>query len=306
MLYTAPDQQRNEPARVLLAAREQGKSINEREYRHNDGSLLWALGKVFTLSDEQGQLRGFTVILRNVTGGCVAPLALAKRETELQRLNLEMAAANKELAAANEELTTTNTQLSPVNADMENFIYAASHDLKAPILNIEGLVKVLLKKLPSESFRPEPVQTIIGLISHSVERLKKTIASLMEMNRLQQETDRPVTQVDPHRVVQEVLLDLAHPIAAAGAQIKVDLVGCPSIRFAEKHLRSVVYNCIGNAIKFASPDRVPMGNTLAGNHRGHGIASAGQWLGHGFGQGSAIVFPLSPLARPRGGCGHWS
>ena len=271
-LYTAADGQRDLPAQELRAAREQGKSINEREYRRKDGSLFWALGKVFPLADEQGLLRGFTVILRDVTGTRTVRLALAGRETELLRLNQELAAANEAMAAAseeihtaseevsatNEELTAINAQLSHVNADMENFIYAASHDLKAPILNIEGLVKVLLKKLPPESLRPEPVQEILGLIGHSVERFKKTIASLMEIARLQQESDQPVTQVDPYRVVQEVLLDLAQPIAAAGAQVEVDAAGCPSVRFAEKHLRSVVYNFISNAVKYASPDRVPV------------------------------------------------
>ncbi len=273
------DGQRDATTHELRTAREAGKSITEREYLRKDGSAFWALGKVFPLSDEQGQLRGFTVILRDVTGNRLIRLALAARETELLRLNQKLAATNAELAAANEELaaaneeahtaseevsatneelTATNAQLSHVNADMENFIYAASHDLKAPILNIEGLVKVLRKKLPPESLRPEPVQEIFGLIGNSVDRFKKTIASLMEIARLQQESDQPVTQVDPHRVVQEVLLDLAQPIAAAGARVEADTAGCPTVRFAEKHLRSVVYNFVSNAVKYAAPDRAPV------------------------------------------------
>jgi signal transduction histidine kinase len=84
------------------------------------------------------------------------------------------------------------------------------------------------------------VQEILGLIGNSVERFKKTISIRMEIARLQQESDQPVTQVDPHQVTQEVVLDLAQPIAA-WAQVEVDSAGCPSVRFAEKHLRSVVY-----------------------------------------------------------------
>jgi PAS domain S-box-containing protein len=166
--YTAPEQQRGVHAQELRAAREQGKSINELESRRKDGSVFWALGKVFPLSDEQGQFRGFTVILRDVTGKRLVRLALAGRENELLPLTQELAAANEELAAANEEihaaseevsatneeLMATNAQLSHVNADMENFIYVASHDLKAPILDIEGLVKVLLKSFPRKASAP--------------------------------------------------------------------------------------------------------------------------------------------------------
>jgi signal transduction histidine kinase len=58
-------------------------------------------------------------------------------------------------------------------------------------------------------------------------------------------------------VVREVELDLFQLIAGAGAQVEVDAAACPTFRFAEKHLRSVVYNFISNAIKYASPGRPP-------------------------------------------------
>ncbi len=47
-------------------------------------------------------------------------------------------------------------------------------------------------------------------------------------------------------------------IVASGAQLAVDLSGCPAIHFSEKNLRSVVYNLISNALKYRSPERVPL------------------------------------------------
>ncbi|MBD0260999.1 MAG: PAS domain-containing sensor histidine kinase [Cytophagales bacterium] len=277
-LYTAQDQQQGIPGQQLHAARENAQVLVEREYPRNDGSLFWAAGKVFPLLDEESSLRGFTVILRDVTPARTVRMALAEHELELQRLNQELAAANEELAASNEELATTNEELTAageevsatneeltstnavlahLNGDLENFVYAASHDLKAPILNIEGLLQVLLKKLPTECLQPEPVREILDLIDNSVERFKKTIESLLEIARLQQESDQPVTEVDLHGVVREVELDLFQLITGAGAQVEVDAEACPAIRFAQKHLRSVVYNFISNAIKYASPGRPP-------------------------------------------------
>jgi signal transduction histidine kinase len=92
-------------------------------------------------------------------------LALANQELavaneELAATNEELAAAGEEVSATNEELTSTNSVLAHLNGDLENFVYAASHDLKAPILNIEGLLQVLLKKLPAECLQPQPVREI--------------------------------------------------------------------------------------------------------------------------------------------------
>jgi PAS domain S-box-containing protein len=50
---------------------------------------------------------------------------------------------NEELTATNEELHETNGQLVRTNADLDNLVYTASHNLKSPISNIEGLLALL-------------------------------------------------------------------------------------------------------------------------------------------------------------------
>jgi PAS domain S-box-containing protein len=77
LLYTAQDQQQGLPGQQLHAAREHAQVLHEREHPRKDGSLLWAAGKVFPLLDEENSLRGFTMILRDVTPARSARLALA-------------------------------------------------------------------------------------------------------------------------------------------------------------------------------------------------------------------------------------
>jgi signal transduction histidine kinase len=64
--------------------------------------------------------------------------------------------------------------------------------------------------------------------------------------------------VDVDMVITEVLLDIAPAIKEANAQIDVDVAGCGPIRFAPKHLRSVVYNLLSNAVKYHDPQRPPI------------------------------------------------
>lgn len=177
---------------------------------------------------------------------------------ELATTTEELAAANEEIRAANEELSESNHQLQATNVDLDNFIYTASHDLKAPISNIEGLLQALLAELPPQILASERVGRITSLMGESVERFKKTLVNLTEVVKLQKDNSGEAVSVDLSEVVREVLLDLQPQIASSGARLEVNLTGCPTISFSGKNARSVVYNLLSNALKYGSPQRVPL------------------------------------------------
>ncbi|WP_255650967.1 PAS domain-containing sensor histidine kinase [Cesiribacter sp. SM1] len=156
-----------------------------------------------------------------------------------------------------EEIKEKNAQLVRINNDLDNFIYTASHDLKAPISNIEALLNALLRTLPPESLSLERPKRITSMMQESVERFKKTIANLTEVVKLQKENNGEAVMVELSEVIKDVRLDLEQLIQSAGAEIEVDVADCPCIHFSEKNLRSVVYNLLSNAIKYRAPERVP-------------------------------------------------
>ena len=155
-----------------------------------------------------------------------------------------------------EDLKTKNEQLTQINNDLDNFIYTASHDLKSPITNIEGLLEVLHLELFGENTDQGEVQQIMGLMKSSVERFKKTITSLTDVVKLQQESGAATTVVSLQDIVQEVRLDLEPMLKMTGGSLVVNISSCHIIRFAEKNMRSVVHNLLSNAIKYHSPDRL--------------------------------------------------
>jgi signal transduction histidine kinase len=152
----------------------------------------------------------------------------------------------------------TNGQLTRINVDLDNFIYTASHDLKAPIANIEGLVQTLWRTLPAEMLASERVKRLRTLLQDSVDRFRHTIASLTEVVKLQKENSKEAVVVDLAVGIREVVLDVEPVIQSSGAQVAVDFSDCPAIRFSEKNLRSVVYNLLSNALKYRSPAREPL------------------------------------------------
>ena len=158
---------------------------------------------------------------------------------------------------AEETLKQKNRELIHINNDLDNFIYTASHDLRTPITNIEGLLIILGERLPEVAQQDKGVQQIISMMDLSVSRFKKTIANLSDVVKLQKEQQLDSVQVDLGHIIREVRLDLQNMIRESGAEIEIDLSACSTLRFSKKNLRSIVYNLMSNAIKYRSPKRVP-------------------------------------------------
>ncbi|GGF08401.1 PAS domain-containing sensor histidine kinase [Hymenobacter cavernae] len=175
----------------------------------------------------------------------------------VQELNAELATINQKLQASNAELNESNTQLTRTNVDLDNFIYTASHDLKAPISNIEGLLLALEHALPTAS-RVGEVPYMLTLMQEAIERFKRTITHLTDISRLQKEHDQATEAVQLAVVVEAVRLDLLPLIQQTQAQLEVQVPANLALNFSEKNLRSVVYNLLSNALKYRHPDRVPL------------------------------------------------
>ncbi|WP_062542004.1 chemotaxis protein CheB [Rufibacter tibetensis] len=160
------------------------------------------------------------------------------------------------------KLKDTNAHLLRVIDDLDNFVYTASHDLKAPIHNIEALLRELQLELPNEKSNLEEVQQIMNMMQGAIERFKKTIANLTEITKLQNDHSTDVTTVNLARLVQDVALDLEPMMKETNAQVQVEVSNCPEVSFSEKNLRSIVYNLMSNAVKYRSPERTPVINLL--------------------------------------------
>ncbi|MCX2740917.1 PAS domain-containing protein [Pontibacter anaerobius] len=198
----------------------------------------------------EGKVAGFYTLVNDITEQVQNLLQIEEREKEAQALTKKLAATNEELIAANEQLLRTNL-------DLDNFIYTASHDLKAPIYNIEGLVQVLLESVTTNALPVEETERVRTMIEGSISRFKNTIEHLTEIVKLQKENSQEAVEIDLAEVIHDVVLDLNPQLEAANASLTLDVHSPPPIRFSHKNLRSIVYNLLSNAIKYSSPERTP-------------------------------------------------
>ncbi|OON65275.1 hypothetical protein B0919_24430 [Hymenobacter sp. CRA2] len=203
----------------------------EKQYIRSDGSRWWGLFAGKRLS----------------TGECVEFVLDITASKD----------AEEQLHQSRQQLQVTNEQLRRTNVDLDNFIYTASHDLKAPITNIEGLILALQAQLPDQVQQTYDVVPLLGMMQESVQRFQRTIEYLSDVTKLQKAHEQPVENVSLHPIISDVRQDLQPLITKTGAQVEVAITACPSVPFSVKNLRSVVYNLLSNALKYRHPDRVP-------------------------------------------------
>src|SRR5690606_30255910 len=157
----------------------------------------------------------------------------------------------------NEELMQKNQDLHRGNQDLDNFIYAASPDLKAPISNIEGLLTILTETWPQENLATNYNQRIWGMMHESANRFKKTIATSTHIVRLQSGNSQSASALNISEILNDIILDMKQMIDFSNVTIQMDVGAQLSVFFSKSNLRSILYNLISNAIKYRSPQRPP-------------------------------------------------
>jgi PAS domain S-box-containing protein len=157
-----------------------------------------------------------------------------------------------------QQLEKKNRQLTIINNDLDNFIYTASHDLKAPLINIEGLVKALYKLMNPATKKNPLVPQITEMIQQSIDRFKETIKDLTEVAKVQSENEEDQAEISFKEILNEVKMIIKIDIDESKAIIREDFTEVPTIFFSKKNLRSILYNLISNAIKYRSPERQPV------------------------------------------------
>ncbi|HTL71284.1 MAG TPA: ATP-binding protein [Candidatus Eisenbacteria bacterium] len=225
VFYLEEDRNAGKPEQALAAARKHGKFEDETWRMRKDGSRFWASLVLTAIRDDEGRVRGFLKVTRDLTERRLA-------EERLERLVLER---TKELHARTEDLIEKNQEL-------EQFCHIASHDLQEPLRKILNYSE-MLDAPGNEPFRKDH----LARVRKAAEKMKTLIGGLLDFSRADR-TEGFLT-VDTREILVSVIDDLE---AAKQAQI---LVGpMPVLRADALLLRQLFQNLIANSLKFAKKD----------------------------------------------------
>ncbi len=150
------------------------------------------------------------------------------------------------------ELHKVIHQLKHANADLENYAYAASHDLQEPLRTISSFLQIIRKR--EKNLSKESLEFMNYAID-GAKRMKQLLEGTLSYARINAVSHK-VTPVDLNRVLQRVLQDLSFTINNTNAIIERPN-NLPIVKGYKVLLTQLFQNLLSNAIKFSQEDVQP-------------------------------------------------
>lgn len=149
-----------------------------------------------------------------------------------------------ELKLTQAEINQKNKILERINADLDHFIHAASHDLLAPLSNIETSINIM-NKIPLSDTK---LLDFLKVINTSIKKFRELITDIATIAKVESDMIA-MEMVDLDEIINNIEWSLENKIEAAKAVIARKLE-VKHILFSKKNIRSIIYNLLSNAVKF--------------------------------------------------------
>jgi signal transduction histidine kinase len=179
--------------------------------------------------------------------------AFDQMSAELSRKEFLITRQLKELTSAKRTLEAYSRDLESKNREMEGFIYSVSHDLKAPLIAIQGFLAMFAERFTAGL--PKEALFYLDRVQANGKQMQAQIQHLLELSRAG-ETAGAFTRVDTASLIKQVQTDLELQIKAAGATVRA--VGRrPTITAEPVRLKQALINLVDNALHYRQ-DKKPV------------------------------------------------
>ena len=220
--YRPADRENGLPNKLLNQAREFGKAIHEGWRLRKDGSQFWGSIVLTALHDTENNVLGFSKVTRDLTERKVS-------EDKSREYSNELEFQNKEL---------------------EQFAYAASHDLKEPLRKIHFYNCSIVEN--EANHLDEKSRDYLERSINAAKRMSQLIEDLLMYSRTTStvESYQPVNLND---IVAEI--GMLHKEEFEQKKITMEIETLPVVEGVPFQFKQLMSNLINNAIKYKNPSR---------------------------------------------------
>ncbi|MBO6517960.1 MAG: PAS domain S-box protein [Bacteroidia bacterium] len=193
----------------------------EKEYKRKDGRKIIAQTSSSALYDDSGLHYGNVTIIEDITERKTAELKIRKQNEELKKINQEL----------------------------DQFVYSAAHDLRAPIANVMGLVKLIRIEEISET-----AQHYLALQEKSLAKLDEFIKSIVDYSR-NSRLDIAKDEINLDEFVNEVVDQ--YRFSENAEKLKIDIQVDQKGKFISDNnrLSVVMNNLVSNAVRYMDVEK---------------------------------------------------
>jgi PAS domain S-box-containing protein len=165
-----------------------------------------------------------------------------KAEREIRRLNEDL----------EQRVKQRTEQLEAALRDLEAFSYSVSHDLRTPLLTIEGFSRILTRDY--QRVLDDRGRDFLDRICSGAKRMNQLIGDFLSFSRLGHQKVK-IVEIDMEKLAKDVLGDIQTLEPAVARQIA--LTQLPPARGDRTMVRQVLANLVSNAVKFSRQKEAP-------------------------------------------------
>ncbi|HEY0742670.1 MAG TPA: ATP-binding protein [Chryseosolibacter sp.] len=160
--------------------------------------------------------------------------ALKQRSLEWHRRNNE------------QTLRMQNEELKKINRELDSFVYSVSHNLRAPLMSLLGLLKLV--ELESDSPQTD-LKPYFSMMNHSIDKLDETLKEILDYSK-NARTDVKKEKIDLHRLLDESFEKLMYLPGSELITKTIKIDATAELWQDQARLAVIFNNLVSNAIKY--------------------------------------------------------
>ena len=212
----------------------------EKRFIRPDGSEIWVKNNISLVRDAEGKPIYILAVCQDITERKLAELEKGRLLSQTQALNLELEVSQGKLLDQNENL-------KKINAELDSFVYRTSHDLRAPLASVLGLINVC--RLDTDESNQK---VYLELMEKSISKLDNFINDIINFSR-NTRVDVSKQEIDLSSLIQESLEGLRYMEGYESIDKRIDIKQEAPFYSDLFRLKIICNNLISNAVKYQSP-----------------------------------------------------
>jgi signal transduction histidine kinase len=172
----------------------------------------------------------------------ISPYEGTNKETYLLATGSDVTA----IAIAEKELTRNNDVLQKTNSELDRFVYSTSHDLRAPLTSILGLIRIIEMNLPTEETKQHDR---VRMVKQSVRKLDDFIAEILDYSR-NARSEIIAEPINLESLINEVRENLNYMDGSNDFKLHLEIEPGLKMNSDKRRIKVILSNIVSNAIKY--------------------------------------------------------